>query len=122
MEAITFLKELHRCCRAHDSCAECPIRHLSAVCLFSQTPYIQNIAKCEDAVKAIEAWAKSNPQQTRGQAFLKTNPNCKRSDICPGIPDVRPCDYDESINYPAVCCRFDGCDDCRKAYWEEPVE
>lgn len=122
MDAITFLNELHRCCCAYNSCEECPLVILTGTCVFCRAPYKHDISKYKDCVDGIEGWAKSNPPQTRGQVFLKTNPKCKRSDRCPGIPDVRPCDYDESVNFPARCCRFDDCDSCRKEYWEEPVE
>lgn len=120
MDALKMLKTLKRYCKHVGSCCVCEIG--GETCLFDSAPEHMNVALMKDTVSFLEAWEREHPCKTRRQLFLERNPECKRSAVCPDTPYVRPCDYDESINYPAVCCRFESCEDCRKAYWEEPVE
>lgn len=120
MEALKMLKTAKRYCAHVESCWVCEIG--AETCLFDSTPEHMNVSLMEDTVSFLEAWEREHPVKTKGQLFLERNLECKRSAGCADTPAVRPCDYDASINYPAVCCRFDDCEACRKAYWEEPVE
>lgn len=120
MDALKMLMTAKRCCKQAENCCVCEIG--GEACLFDSSPENMNVALMANAVSFLEHWEREHPSKTRGELFLERNPECKRSAVCSDTPDVRPCDYDESINYPAVCCRFDECDACRKAYWKEPVE
>lgn len=125
MDALKMLKTAKRCCKSVESCSNCPISNNGAgigICLFQSVPERLDLERMAFSVSVLESWEREHPSKTRGELFLERNPECKRSAVCSDTPDVRPCDYDESINYPAVCCRFDECDACRKAYWKEPVE
>lgn len=122
MKAITLLKALNRMCSAHDSCDNCPVVEKFNGCPVNYAPYRQNPETYPKLIEVVEAWVKENPSKTRGTLFFDRNPDAKRCKTYPNVPDVRPCDYDESVNYPAHWCCEDTCDDCRKKYWEEPVE
>ena len=122
MEAITLLKALNRLCIAHESCENSPVFEEFEGCPMNYAPYRQDLKTYAKLIEVVGEWIKDNPPKNRGQLFLERNPGAKRCNSYPNVPDVRPCDYDESINYPAHCCCGDTCDDCRKKYWEEPVE
>lgn len=120
MDALKMLKTAKRYCKHAESCCVCEIG--GETCLFDSAPEHMDVALMVNTVSFLEHWERQHPSNTRGELFLERNPECKRSATYTDIPDVRPCDYDESINYPDVCFRFDCCEDCRKAYWEETVE
>lgn len=119
---MDILKTIKRLCQANN-CADCPLSDENgSVCLFQAVPCYWGPRYIIETTKKLEEWSKSNPVKTRGSVFFDSNPNAKRCNAYPNVPDVRPCDYDESIHYPAHCCCSDTCEDCRKNYWEEPVE
>lgn len=120
MDALEMLKTAKRCCKSEESCCDCGLGGES--CLFDSPPEHMDMERMSFTVAFLEAWESKNPLKTRAELFLERNPEAKRNELYPNVPDVRPCDYDESINYPAHCCCGDTCDDCRKKYWEEPVE
>mgnify|MGYP004534173391 CR=1 FL=1 len=121
MEAIVLLKTLNKMCKSYDACDSCAICVAFDGCPINYAPYRQNPETYSKLMEIVEEWLKEHPPGTRGQLFFDHNPEAKRCDSYPNVPDVRPCDYDESVNFPARCCRFDCCDYCRKEYWEEPV-
>lgn len=119
MDAVEFLKEYKRLCRANTNgenfgqlCkSDCPIYK---ICKASSTPcgnaVLNNI---DEAVKIIEKWSKEHPKKTRLQDLLEKYPLAKI--------------YDEKGEYRFCCadlgycqCKYlgDGCDKC----WSEPVE
>lgn len=120
MDALKMLKTAKRYCKHVESCCVCEIG--SGTCLFDSAPEHMDVALMEDTVSFLERWEREHPGKTKGELFIERNPECKRSDIYPDMPAIRPCDYDASVNYPAVCCCFDACEDCLKAFWKESVE
>ncbi len=120
MDALKMLKTAKRYCQQVESCASCRLG--IDCCIFDSSLKNKDVKLMTHIVYLLETWEREQPVKTKGDLFLERNPECKRSDMCHETPDIRPCDYDESINYPAVCCRFTDCQACKKAYWEEPVE
>ena len=116
-----MLTTARRYCASITSCTECEL-DTDCKCIFERAPQYLPDEDIRFTVEFLDAWAKENLTLTRGQNFFNHNAEAKRCEAYPNIPDVRPCDYDESVNFPARCCRFEYCDDCRKEYWEEPVE
>lgn len=120
MDALKMLKTAKRYCKYVERCCLCEIGR--ETCLFDTTPENMDVALMVDTVSFLERWEREHPGKTRGELFIERNPECKRSAVCADIPEVRPCEYDESINYPAFCRPYTGCDACRKAYWKESIE
>mgnify|MGYP000852245744 CR=1 FL=1 len=120
MDALKMLKTAKRYCKHVESCCVCEIG--GETCLFDSAPEHMSVALMVDTVSFLERWEREHPGKTKGELFIERNPDCKRSAICPGIPEVKPCDYDESFDYKACCSCYSDCYLCRKAYWEEPVE
>lgn len=122
MEKI--FKQIKRMCGTYRTCQECPLQgeHPAHFCIFKCTPDEWGLSEMKESAKGVEEWVKEHPAKTRGELFLERNPQCKHSEVYHDIPDIRPCDYDESINFPSHCCCFNDCQECKKDYWEEPVE
>lgn len=120
MEAIDFIKTMFRLCKSNESCHTCPLNNTDIYCGVYETQ--TKTSAMERSVSIVEKWGQEHPVKTKAGLFLERNPDCKHSVQYPDIPDIRPCDYDESINFPARCCRFNDCQECRKDYWKEPVE
>ena len=120
MDALKMLKTAKRYCTSVEICAVCEFGNER--CVFRKVPEYMDIVAMGSAVSFLESWEREHPSKTRGELFLEQNPECKRSAICPDIPEVRPCDYDKSPNYSGVCHRTADCQLCRKAYWKETVE
>lgn len=112
MDAVEYVKTLHRLCKSQDSCsgcAGCPLRDKKdGYCS------IANISeRAEDAVQIVEQWAKDHPSKTRQSEFLKMFPNAMINES-DGILCIPPCNIEgESKN---IGCTK-GCGDCRREYW-----
>lgn len=72
MDAVKFLAEFDRMCRAYQGCAGCPA---IGVCDCSNT---ESVAQRQELVGIVERWSKDHPQKTRKQDFFGEIP--ERSD------------------------------------------
>lgn len=113
MDAVKYLKELDRMCRAHQACDGCPILDCGKIgCGVSDSAPIELV----DTVEIVEQWAKDHPVRTRQSVFLERYPKARRLDcgglaICPREIEGGGCDeYDE---------RYLNCVDCKRKYWSQ---
>lgn len=119
MDAIKYLKESDRMCKAFDSCSGkdgdemCELYVKSNEKGLSCADY--TITYPEETVKIIEKWAKEHPQKTRQSEFLKMFPRANRDEG--GLIVFCPKDFDSKIE-----CGHDPCGECRKKYWLEEIE
>lgn len=128
MDAVEFLKEKDRMCRAicivggfvgrGDKCEIERQRERGQTC----GGYMINHP--EEAVEIVERWAKEHPRKTRQSEFLKMFPNAQ---IFEGVLKIEPCELIDSKLNSEECHSYDefglsGCYECRKNYWTEEVE
>nr|DAG89617.1 MAG TPA: hypothetical protein [Ackermannviridae sp.] len=110
MDAVEYVKTLHRLCKSQDSCsgcAGCPLRD-------KEDGYcsIANISeRAEDAVQIVEQWAKDHPIKTRQSELLKMFPNAP---FYRGVVSIPPCSIEKEMR--GNCLRSD-CYECRRTYW-----
>ncbi len=128
MDAVEFLKENGRMCKAFDSCGG---REGSEICEL----YVKSNEKgltcpeyasaySEEAVAIVEQWAKDHPKKTRQSEFLKLFPDAP---IFDGVLEIEPCKLVGSKLNTEECHSYDefglsGCYECRKKYWNEEIE
>lgn len=113
MDAVEFLKQFNRMCKAYndDGCKECPAyRHRCGEDFNGQE---------EDGVSIVEQWAKEHPVKTRQSEFLKQWPDAETDDD--GLLGIAPCQLihgklQEDCEYRGVC------DECRRDFWLKEIE
>lgn len=112
MDAVKYLKELDRMCRAHQACDGCPILDCGKIgCGVSDSAPIELV----DTVEIVEQWAKEHPVETRQSRFLNEFPNAIRTTdgtirICPKYVDT------------GAKCAEAACDECKREYWSEEIK
>nr|DAO56766.1 MAG TPA: hypothetical protein [Caudoviricetes sp.] len=121
MDAVEFLKQFNRMCKAYndDGCKECPAHRYRCGEEFDEQE--------EDGVSIVEQWAKEHPIKTRQSEFLKMFPNAQKSsngvlDICPR--KFEPEKY-KSATPDKVCINCDTvhwCDECCRDFWLKEIE
>lgn len=116
MDAVKYLKELDRMCRAHQACDGCPILDCGKIgCGVSDSSPIELV----DTVEIVEQWSKEHPVRTRQSLFLERYPNASTDgegslSICPALIEEGGC-----RKFGDGCF---GCDNCRWKYWSKEVE
>lgn len=124
MDAVEFLKENGRMCKAFDSCGG---REGSEICEL----YVKSNEKgltcpeyasaCpEEVVAIVEQWAKEHPRKTRQNELLKIFPNARRwddiIDLCPQMIENFDCPQKhEGDNWKS-------CTECKRQYWNAEVK
>lgn len=112
MEAIEFMRELHRMCEHYaDSCESCPLEHTECGIQFPKSD-----TERFDMIAAVEKWSEDHPVKTRQSEFLKMFPNAKITD---GHLSINPCAID--FGNKKFCWESGGCHNCREKYWAEEV-
>lgn len=114
MDAVEFLKAKVRMCANMDSCTSCGLYKEHTDC------DTRCFAHPDEAVAAVEKWAKEHPVKTRQSEFLKMFPNAPFShntiDICPYKADVlQKCP--KVIPDNLSMCVF-----CKHEYWLAEVD
>lgn len=112
MDAVKYLKELHRMCSKQCSCDDCEftkVMQVSCDHLGLESP--------EKAVEIVENWVKAHPVRTRQSVFLERYPNAKvdtsgNIGICPAAIEGKNCNG---------ICSGTGCRECRSNYWNQEV-
>lgn len=117
MDAVEFLKQFNRMCKAYndDGCKECPAYKYRCGEEFD--------GQEEDGVSIIEQWAKEHPAKTRQSEFLKQWPDTEISDD--GLPSIAPCQLDVGLTHgeSQEDCEDRGiCDKCRHDFWLKEIE
>lgn len=115
MDAVKYLKELHRMCTKSHTCDDCPIyKATKQNCGMAYS----NAEILAGHVGIVEQWAKDHPARTRQSVFLERYPNARLDDnnildICPRSIEQNGCDkFDDHILE---------CADCRRKYWSREV-
>lgn len=110
MDAVEYVKTLHRLCKSQNGCFECVLES-ECGCIAAASIYDKN------AVPIVEEWAKEHPTKTRQNEFLKMFPNALKSgrvlDICPRTVNT---EY-----MPPKRCENISCSVCKTDYWNEEV-
>lgn len=117
MDAVEFLKQFNRMCKAYndDGCKECPAyRYRCGEEFDGQEEY---------GVSIVEQWAKEHPVKTRQSEFLKIYPNAEIGGD--GYPSVGPCQLNVGLIHGKAQknCEDRGvCDKCRRDFWLKEIE
>lgn len=110
MDAIKFIAERNRMCKSSVHCVGCSLSN-KAVGLCTKWCFEHP----EEAVAAVEQWAKEHPRKTRQLEFLKVFPNADVVDgllFCP-----------RSVDRAYICkCARKECGECRREFWMQEVE
>ena len=105
MDAVKFLAEFDRMCRAYQGCAGC---RAIGICNYMG---MESDAQRQELVGIVERWSKDHPQKTRLQDFWEKYPNANLDEH--GFPDF----CCAKLGY--VCnCGETTCEEC----WNMPVE
>lgn len=104
MDAVEYVKALHRLCKSQDGCFEC-ILNCEDGCIAAASRYDKN------AVSIVEQWEKEHPIKTRQNKFLRMFPN---ADLCRDVIDISPCSIEKEMK---KCCGDRNCDECKRTYW-----
>ena len=111
MDAVEFLKTLHRMCNCE--CRKCEFgKRLSGF----ETCTVYRKAHPEEAVSIVEQWAKEHPVKTRQSEFLKLFPNAQTDSGC-----LNACPMDVFGN-TGIDCNKRTCFECKKEFWLQEVE
>ena len=117
MDAVEFLKQFNRMCKAYngDGCKECPAYgHRCGVDFNGQE---------EDGVSIVEQWAKEHPVKTRQSEFLKMFPEASMLydeylNICPAQLSSEYRDKETGGCYdPGM-----DCGKCKRNFWLKEIE
>lgn len=117
MDAIEFLKEKERMCKACGSCLLCPA-WLDDGCSIN----VRSGFAPEQQINIVKEWSAAHPRKTRQSVFLEQYPEASISEH--GVLLVCPCPISASHRNANGGCATIGrrCDDCRKEYWMQEVE
>lgn len=114
MDAVEFLKQFNRMCKAYDEdgfCKNCPAYEYNCCANFN--------GQENDVVQIVEQWAKEHPAKTRQSEFLKMFPNASVGYngtlvICPSQADTKAV---------SGCVRSErNCDKCKRDFWLKEIE
>lgn len=119
MDAVEFLKAKIRMCSNMDNCTSCGLYKEHTDC------DTRCFTHPDEAVAAVEKWAKEHPVKTRQSEFLKNYPYAYKLDtiqICPSMVDY---DLFESGTYNCRSAKFEHsevCHECMRSYWLKEME
>lgn len=119
MDAVEFLKQLNRMCKAYndDGCKECPAYGYRCGEEFD--------GQEEDGVFIVEQWAKEYPVKTRQSELLKLFP--KANMLYDGYLSICPAQISSEYRDKETggCgCRTPGigCDKCKRNFWLKEIQ
>ena len=111
MDAVEYIKTLHRLCKSQDGCLEC-VLDSEVGCIAAACRYDKN------AVPIVEQWAKDHPVKTRKSEFLKLFPDAEMVNIertfC--VAHFEPTKKCKGVNPSEEQCIA-----CRYRFWNEEV-
>lgn len=111
MDAVDFIKNRARICRAYNDCVDCILSDFCGHTCDKQDAY----QVAEQAVANVLEWVKEHPVKTRQSEFLKRYPEAEIGDD--GYPSVAPCQL-----YARLCEDKGECDKCRRDFWLKEIE
>ena len=115
MNAVEFLKTLHRMCDRH--CTNCEFG--KRLCGFVTSCTVWRKTHPEEAVAIVEKWAAEHPVKTRQSVFLEQFPNAPIYTNTHNVA-LDPCLVDTTLR--GHCPTGRGCDICRREFWLTEVE
>ena len=119
MDAVEFLREWDRMCRAEskvdNSCGEaCKSCEMDQKGIGWCAYYVRK--EPERAIKNVKDYMAKHPIKTRQSEFLKMFPNARMEGK---TLDIDPCQLDMRLRNSCGC---KACHECREEYWLEEVE
>lgn len=116
MDAVRFIEERNRMCKAYCGCSKCPA-HSNGACKFSITLGCE----ADKQVEIVKEWAAAHLRKTRQDVFLEQYPNCMIDND--GVVGICP----RNVNNKCICnlehsYDFHGCSVCRRKFWMQEVE
>lgn len=115
MDAVRFIEERNRMCKAYCGCGKCPA-HTNGSCKFSITIGCE----ADKQVEIVKEWAAAHPRKTRQSEFLEQWPKAKLDDA--GALCVMPCTLIPSLCSSSHCGGHENCVVCRREFWGKVVE
>ena len=117
MDAIQFIKEKERMCKAYGSCVLCP------ACTGNECDVgLRSTVDPEQQVNIVKEWSAAHPRKTRQRVFLEQYPEAQMA--ANGVLDVCPAPIIHSHRLNGGGCRnvHKKCSDCRREFWMQEVE
>ena len=108
MDAMEFIRERNRMCKAFPSCKGCP------ACDFDGCG---SVHLNEGIIPIVEKWAKEHPRKTRQSVFLEQYPN---ANIIEGTLTI--CPYNLGLIDKCRSGLGNLCYECREKFWGQEVE
>ena len=113
MNAVEYIKERDRMCKAYENCSLCPAC-LDNDCIVTRRSGFAP----EQQVNTVKVWTEQHPRKTHQSVFLEQYPNAKLDSegilcLCPGY-----------IYGETVCAKNCNtlCYDCRHDFWPQEVK
>lgn len=122
MDAVEFIRERNRMCKAYadlneGACGACSARYMECNDLCNMTGFTET-----DIVNAVEKWAAAHPRKTRQDLFLEQWPNAQLSRAGDIIICPKQLCKGEEFNKLMAGCRGTNCDVCRREFYGKVVE
>lgn len=120
MDAIKFIEERNRMCKAQAGCAVCPGR-----CIVCNKIDDMAGTNAIDIVKVVEMWSAAHPRKTRQDVFLEQWPEAKLDEdgiivICPAVLSKSYSMHSGGACPTTITTKI--CADCRRKFWKKKVE
>lgn len=116
MDAVKFIEERDRMCKAHAGCTDCPA-YDDGFCGFGVTVTGREVI---EQVEIVKEWSAAHPRKTRQSVFLEQWPDADKDKD--GVCNICP----KYVNRSVSCARdrtvFKRCEDCRREFWMQEVE
>ena len=117
MDAIQFIKEKDRMCKAYSSCGLCP------ACMGNKCSVgLRSTVAPEQQINIVKEWADKHPRKTRQSVFLEQYPEAQIA--ADGVLDVCPAQIFHSHRRDGGGCLdfHKKCADCLREFWMQEVE
>lgn len=117
MDAMEFIRERNRMCKAFPICKGCP------ACDFDGCG---SVHLNEGIIPIVEKWAKEHPRKTRQSVFLEQYPEA-RIDKTTGVLTICPAELTKECRDDRGACGAYSiepcvCEPCRREFWSQEVE
>lgn len=118
MDALEFLIERSRMCKAFNRCSDgCPA--WGGSCKLETGTDLE--CEADKQVEIVKEWAAAHPRKTRQSVFLEQYPEAELGKD--GVLRVCPAPISPKYRSDGRCATFERrCVECRKEYWMQEVE
>ena len=115
MDALKYLKEIHRMCESMKECTDCPFYGCDLTFPCKGTAVSAEYKDAEKCISIVEKWSSEHPVKTRQSELLKVFPN---AEIKNGIAVACPKSLDKNVE----CELLSSCVECTQKYWLAEME